>query len=137
MGERRRWGGRREPTIRDLVTSKGGGSDSATEQEPDLPSSERRSRGGTAECRSFAGGRDVSRQETNLLCEYGLQAAGSSSSRLLKDPLLARLLKKVQMQGGVPGTHLPGWVQVRGVLSSYVAAPPEHRVPIRRMGVRR
>ena len=45
--------------------------------------------------------------------------------RLLKNPLSPRLLKKVQMQGGAPCTHPPGWVQVRGVLSSYVAAPRE------------
>jgi hypothetical protein len=39
-------------------------------------------------------------------------------SRVLKNSLLPRLLKKVQMQGGVRG-------EVRGVLSSYVAAPRE------------
>jgi hypothetical protein len=44
---------------------------------------------------------------------------------MLKNALLLRLLKKVQMQGGV--THPFGWVPgvVRGVLSSYVAAPRE------------
>jgi len=44
------------------------------------------------------------------------------ASRLLGNPARPRLLKKVQMQGGV--THL-GWVpgEVRGVLDSYVAAP--------------
>ena len=55
------------------------------------------------------------------------------TSRLLKNPLLARLLKKARMQGGAPGTRPPGWVQVRGVLSTYVAAPGTHR----EMGVRR
>ena len=29
------------------------------------------------------------------------------------------------MQGGAPGTHPLGWVQVRGVLGPYVAAPRE------------
>jgi hypothetical protein len=36
---------------------------------------------------------------------------------MLKDSFSPRLLKKVQMQGGAPGTHPEGWVQVRGVLS--------------------
>jgi hypothetical protein len=39
-------------------------------------------------------------------------------SRVLKNSLLPRLLKKVQMQGGVRG-------EVRGVLGPYVAAPRE------------
>ena len=47
------------------------------------------------------------------------------TSRLLKNLLFPRLVKKVQMQGGVPGTHPPGWVQARGVLGSYIAAPRE------------
>jgi hypothetical protein len=47
------------------------------------------------------------------------------SSGLVKNQLLARLLKKVQMQGGAPGTHPPGWVQTRGVLGPYAAAPRE------------
>jgi hypothetical protein len=44
---------------------------------------------------------------------------------MLKNPFSIRLLKKAQMQGGV--THPEGWVPgvVRGVLSSYVAAPRE------------
>jgi hypothetical protein len=37
---------------------------------------------------------------------------------MLKNPLSPRLLKKAQMQGGVQ-------CEVRGVLSSYVAAPRE------------
>jgi hypothetical protein len=44
---------------------------------------------------------------------------------MLKNPFSPRLLKKVQMQGGAPGTHPPGWVQVRGVLGPYAAAPRE------------
>jgi hypothetical protein len=40
-------------------------------------------------------------------------------SRMLKNPFLLRLLKKVQMQGGAR-------CEVRGVLSLYVAAPREH-----------
>ena len=49
---------------------------------------------------------------------------------MLKNSLLPRLLKKAQMQGGVThqmGTRYPsaGWVQVRGVLGPYVAAPRE------------
>src|SRR5574337_861185 len=52
------------------------------------------------------------------------------SNRLLKNPFSPRLLKKVQMQGGVThqmGTRYPsaGWVQVRGVLRPYVAASRE------------
>jgi hypothetical protein len=43
---------------------------------------------------------------------------------MLKNSLLPRLLKKVQMQGGKPGTH-PTWVQVRDVLRTYVAASRE------------
>jgi len=39
-------------------------------------------------------------------------------SRVLKNPLLLRLLKKVQMQGGAGD-------EVRGVLGLYVAAPRE------------
>jgi hypothetical protein len=39
-------------------------------------------------------------------------------SRVLKNSLLPRLLKKVQMQGGARG-------EVRGVLGPYVAAPRE------------
>jgi len=35
------------------------------------------------------------------------------SNRLPKNLLLARLLKKVQMQGGAPGTHPPGWAPIR------------------------
>ena len=51
-------------------------------------------------------------------------------SRMLKNASSPRLLKMVQMQGGVThqmGTRYPstGWVQVRGVLSLYVAAPRE------------
>ena len=46
-------------------------------------------------------------------------------NRMLKNSFSTRLLKKVQMQGGAPGTHPLGWVQVRGVLSPYVAAPRE------------
>jgi hypothetical protein len=37
---------------------------------------------------------------------------------MLKDPFSARLLKKIQMQGGAR-------CEVRGVLGSYVAAPRE------------
>ena len=44
---------------------------------------------------------------------------------MMKDPLLSRLLKKAQMQGGAPGTHPAGWVQARGVLGPYAAAPRE------------
>ena len=45
------------------------------------------------------------------------------TGRLLKNPSFPRLLKKVQMPGGV--THPEGWVPgvVRGVLRTYVAAP--------------
>jgi hypothetical protein len=39
-------------------------------------------------------------------------------SRVLKNTLLPRLLKKVQMQGGARG-------EVRGVLGPYVAVPRE------------
>jgi len=44
---------------------------------------------------------------------------------MVKNPFFPRLLKKVQMQGGV--THPEGWVPsgVRGVLNTYVAAPRE------------
>jgi hypothetical protein len=44
---------------------------------------------------------------------------------MLKNRFSPRLLKKVQMQGGV--THPEGWVpgEARGVLSTYVAAPRE------------
>ena len=50
--------------------------------------------------------------------------------RMLKNSVLPRLLKKVQMPGGVThqmGTRYPsaGWVQVRGVRGLYVAAPRE------------
>jgi len=48
---------------------------------------------------------------------------------MLKNSFSARLLKKVQMQGGAPGTRPPGWVQVRGVLGPYVAAPRERANP--------
>ena len=60
----------------------------------------------------------------------------ADGSRVLKNSLLPRLLKKLQMQGGArgAGTH-QRWVG--GVLGPYVAAPRERRVPIRRMGVRR
>jgi len=44
---------------------------------------------------------------------------------MLNNSFSARLLKKVQMQGGAPGTHPLGWVQVRGVFGSYVATPRE------------
>ena len=40
------------------------------------------------------------------------------SNKMLKNPYLARLLKKVQMQGGAR-------CEVRGVLSPYAAAPRE------------
>ena len=40
-------------------------------------------------------------------------------SRILKNPFSPWLLKKVQMQGGAR-------CEVRGVLSTYVAAPREH-----------
>ena len=43
---------------------------------------------------------------------------GYCPSRMRKNPLLPRLLKKVQMQGGAR-------CEVRGVLSPYVAAPRE------------
>ena len=48
-----------------------------------------------------------------------------SLSRMPKNQLSPRLLKKVQMQGGV--THPSGWVPggVRGVLTPYVASPRE------------
>jgi hypothetical protein len=48
---------------------------------------------------------------------------------LPEDPLLARLLKKVQLQGGV--THPYGWVpaEKRGVLGSYAAASRERANP--------
>jgi hypothetical protein len=46
-------------------------------------------------------------------------------SRMRKNSALPRLLKKVHVQGATPGTHPPGWVQARGVLSTYVAAPRE------------
>jgi hypothetical protein len=44
---------------------------------------------------------------------------------MLENLSLVRLLKKVQMQGGV--THPYGWVpaEVRDVLRTYVAAPRE------------
>jgi hypothetical protein len=44
---------------------------------------------------------------------------------MLKNPLSPRLIKKVQMQGGV--THPGGWVpgDVRGVLGTYAAASRE------------
>ena len=60
--------------------------------------------------------------------------------RLRKSGLLARLLKKVQMQGGVthlrwvPGAGYPATGWVGSVPSSYVAAPHERRVPIRGWG---
>jgi hypothetical protein len=44
---------------------------------------------------------------------------------MLMNTLLLRLLKKVHMQGKAPGTHPPGWEQVRGVLGMYAAAPRE------------
>jgi len=44
--------------------------------------------------------------------------------RLLKNPLLARLLKKVQMQGGTRSDGYPPQVGA-GVLGSYAAAPRE------------
>jgi len=44
---------------------------------------------------------------------------------MLKSSFMLRLLKKVHMQGGAPGTHLLGWVQARGVLNRYVAARRE------------
>jgi hypothetical protein len=46
-------------------------------------------------------------------------------SKMLKNSFSVRLLKKVQMQDGEPGTHPSGWVQVRGVLRTYAAAPRE------------
>jgi hypothetical protein len=51
-----------------------------------------------------------------------------SPRRLVKNPSHPRLLKKVQMQGGV--TH-PRWVpgEVRDVLGSYVAAPRKRANP--------
>jgi hypothetical protein len=58
-------------------------------------------------------------------------------NRMLKNSFSVRLLKKVQMQDGEPGTHPQGWVQVRGVLSTYAAAPRERAGPVRRMGPRR
>ena len=44
---------------------------------------------------------------------------------MLNNSFSLRLLKKVQLQGGV--THPVGWVpgEVRGVLRAYVAAPRE------------
>jgi hypothetical protein len=42
---------------------------------------------------------------------------------MLTNSFLPSLLKKVQMQGGTPGTHPLGWVQGRGVLGPYAAAP--------------
>ena len=44
--------------------------------------------------------------------------------------------KRVQMQGGKPGTHPSGWVQARGVLCLYVAARRERATPIGTMGTR-
>jgi hypothetical protein len=44
---------------------------------------------------------------------------------MLKNSFSVRLLKKAQVQDGEPGTHPLGWVQVRGVLSAYAAAPRE------------
>ena len=44
---------------------------------------------------------------------------------MLKNPFWVGLLKKAQMPGGEPGTHPLGWVQVRGVLNTYAAAPRE------------
>ena len=65
---------------------------------------------------------------TASLISYELMK--SRTDRVLENSLLLRLLKKVQMQGGVThqmGTRYPsaGWVQVRGVLGPYVAAPRE------------
>ncbi len=52
------------------------------------------------------------------------QAHDPSHSRMLKNSFSARLLKKVQMQGGAPIFRwVPG--EVRGVLSPYVAVPRE------------
>jgi len=44
---------------------------------------------------------------------------------MVKNSRSVRLPKKVQLQEGEPGTHPPGWVQVRGMLSAYAAAPRE------------
>jgi hypothetical protein len=56
------------------------------------------------------------------------------SSRLLNNLLLARLLKKVQMQGGAPGTRPPGWVLADGPFSAAgkrADRPAKHDHPIR------
>ena len=59
-----------------------------------------------------------------LPCSAPAWAGRLSRSRMVKNSFLLRLLKKVRMQGS--GTHLR-WVPgaVRGVLSTYVAAPRE------------
>jgi hypothetical protein len=44
---------------------------------------------------------------------------------MLRNSRLPRLLKKVKIKGGAPGTRPAGWVQARGVLNPYVAAPRE------------
>ena len=43
-------------------------------------------------------------------------SSAGNSGRAPEDSHSPRLLKKVQMQGGAPGTRPPGWVQARGVL---------------------
>jgi hypothetical protein len=83
-------------------------------------------------------GRRPRNQPGSVRCERGEPGAPEASprrtsksaprrqiSRLQKHPLLDRLLKKVQLQGGAPGTCPPGWVKARGVLSPYAAAPRE------------
>jgi len=44
-----------------------------------------------------------------------------------------RLLKKIQMQGGAPGTHPSGWVQARGVLTR--TSQRRASAPTRQMGL--
>ena len=82
---------------------------------------------------TFVEGACCGRQEES----WGRASRPKRFDSWLKNSLLPRLLKKVQMQGGV--THPKGWVpgEVRGVLGPYAAAPHLSSMGTRRGGTHR
>jgi hypothetical protein len=66
-----------------------------------------------------------------------LRQMDNAPSRLLKNPLSLRLLKKVQMQGGAPGTRPQDGCRREAYLRVRRSAARERGVPIREMGPRR
>jgi len=72
----------------------------------------------------FREGVPLERESLRGICESG----ASPPQQAVENLLSARLLKKVQMQGGAPGTRPPGWVRRK----AYLVRTSQRRVPIAR-----